>query len=175
MASREANITEMLKLLETTVQNLEKRYGPVEITEETNVSDAASRLSHDTFTRIIRMMLRDKPSKFYDPRLLTRSIQQIHPFNPSEKGDLATQLLVTGTQNIFKEISSLKKRDSTVSELKCDIEILRREVEYLTQLWKEVIAKAHRGIDMLECQCCHMTDSNSDDSDVSECDCAIQN
>ena len=78
---------------------------------------------------------------------------------------------MTGTQNIFKEISSLKKRDSTVSELKCDIEILRREVEYLTQLWKEVIAKAHRGIDMLECQCCQMTDSNSDDSDKSECDC----
>ena len=68
MASREANITEMLKLLETTVQNLEKRYGPTEIREETNVSDAASRLSHDTFTRIIRMMLRDKPSKFYDLR-----------------------------------------------------------------------------------------------------------
>ena len=109
-------MTEILKLLDTTVKTLEKRYGRVEMKEQINVSDAVSQMSHDTFTRIIKMLLRDHPSKFYDPRLLKRGIEQIHPFAPSEEGELATQLFVTGTQNIFKAFSNLGKRNSHDSE-----------------------------------------------------------
>ena len=169
MASCEVSMTEIGKILDSIVQILAKRYSPVEMRDRTHA--AASHLSHDTFTRIIKMVLRDKPSKFYDARLLKRGRNQIHPFDVSEKGTLATQLLVTGTQKIFEEIADLRKRDSTVRELQCDIEILKREVNYLTQFWKEVIGKANRAIDAMECECSHMTDSTSDDSDASECDC----
>ena len=149
------DMTDMLMLLEATVQHLEKQYGPVEVTEEINVSEAVSRITHDTFTQIIKLLLRDQPSQFYDPRLLKRGIDQIHPFAPSDEGELATQLLVTGTQNIFKAFSHLGKRHT--SEQRCDIEILKREVDYLTQLWTEVIDYAHRHIDLMECKCCHTT------------------
>ena len=167
--ARNVYMTDMLKLLETTVQNLEKRYGPVETEEPINVSDAVSHITHDTFTQIIKLLIRDQPSKFYDPRLLKRGIEQIHPFAPSDEGELATQLLVTGTQNIFKAFSNLGKRNAHDSERRCDIEILKREVDYLTQLWKEVIDYAHRHIDVLECRSCHMIDS-----DELECDCEQQ-
>ena len=117
-------------------------------------------------------------STYYDPLLLTHSSEKLYPFTSIHDNEKATQLLVKGTQRIFVKISKLfygmryhvvhvSQQTTEIEILKREFEMIKREVQYLAQLWKEVIVRAHCRLDMLENSLLYVNRETSDESNTS--------
>ena len=130
------------------------------------VKELESMYSHESLTSA-------PSSTYYDPLLLTHSSEKLYPFTSIHDNEKATQLLVKGTQRIFVKLSKLyygmRHHVMHVSQQTTEIEIktIKREVQYLAQLWKEVIVRAHCRLDMLENSWLYVNRETSDESNTS--------
>ena len=97
--------------------------------------------------RALSSLCHDKsPSTYFDQRLLESSIRWC-PFNEFDPDKPAAKMLMDGSITLYESLFQLyyfvrDRPASRLSDMKKDIEIMKREVAYHKQLWTDVILQA---------------------------------